>query len=67
MTTDKEVGAPYQIKGFPTIKFFGMQKSKPVDYNQARTASKMSEFALSQLSDVISKRLGTRVGSSGSN
>ena len=26
MTTDKEVGEPYGITGFPTIKFFGFDK-----------------------------------------
>ena len=26
MTTDQEVGAPYDVKGFPTLKFFGSNK-----------------------------------------
>lgn len=29
MTTDQEVGSPYGIQGFPTLKFFGESKSKP--------------------------------------
>lgn len=32
MTTDSEVGSPYSVKGFPTIKFFGHDKKKPIDY-----------------------------------
>lgn len=34
MTTDQSVGSPYGIKGFPTLKFFGLDKKKPIDYNQ---------------------------------
>lgn len=32
MDAHKEVGGPYGIQGFPTIKFFGFDKSKPSDY-----------------------------------
>jgi protein disulfide-isomerase A6 len=32
MTTDEEVGAPYGISGFPTLKFFGFDKKSPVAY-----------------------------------
>ena len=32
MTTDQDAGAAYGIQGFPTIKFFGFDKSKPADY-----------------------------------
>lgn len=33
MTTQQSVGSPYGIKGFPTLKFFGADKKKPLDYN----------------------------------
>jgi protein disulfide-isomerase A6 len=33
MTTDQSVGQPYNIQGFPTIKLFGLDKKKIVDYN----------------------------------
>jgi protein disulfide-isomerase A6 len=32
MDSDREAGAQYGIQGFPTIKFFGFDKSKPSDY-----------------------------------
>jgi protein disulfide-isomerase A6 len=32
MTTDEDAGKPYGISGFPSIKFFGFEKSKPSDY-----------------------------------
>ncbi len=33
MTTDQGVGSPYNIQGYPTIKFFGLNKRSPQDYN----------------------------------
>lgn len=38
MTQHQQVGQPYNITGFPTIKFFGTDKNKPQDYNGQRTA-----------------------------
>ena len=32
MTEHQSVGQPYDVQGFPTIKFFGTDKKKPVDY-----------------------------------
>lgn len=46
MTTDEEVGRPYDIKGFPTLKWFGFDKSKPIAYEQARETDDIRNFAL---------------------
>ena len=32
MTEHQSVGGPYGIQGFPTIKVFGANKQKPLDY-----------------------------------
>ncbi len=32
MTKHQSVGSPYDVKGFPTLKFFGANKKKPLDY-----------------------------------
>ena len=42
----KSLGEPYNIKGFPTLKFFGESKSSPKDYNSGRDANSIVEFAL---------------------
>ena len=40
MDEERSVGAPYDVKGFPTLKFFGLNKKKgPEDYNGARDAN----------------------------
>jgi len=49
MTQHQSVGAPFGIKGFPTIKIFGYNKQKPVDYNGQRTADAMGDEAFKQL------------------
>ena len=46
MTKDQSVGAKYNIKGFPTLKFFGKNKQKPNDYNAGRTADYLVEYCL---------------------
>ena len=68
MTTDQAVGAPYDIKGFPTIQFFGTNKNSPIDYQGARTAQAIIDFLLTQAKSVAQNRLtgGKSSGSSNS-
>ncbi len=44
----KEVGSPYGIQGFPTLKFFGENKEKPTDYNSGRTAKDLVTFLFNE-------------------
>ena len=57
MTTDQSVGAAYNIQGFPTLKFFGEDKTKPIDYSGSRSASDMITFVLEQIKNVANERL----------
>lgn len=68
MTTDQEVGAPYDVKGFPTLKFFGFDKNKPDDYNGGRDADSIRKFALDKVNSEVNGRLNkkTKSGSSDS-
>lgn len=59
---DKTVGGTYGIKGFPTIKLFGLDKSKPIDYNGPRTAAALVDFVLGQIRGITSARLNGRGG-----
>jgi len=49
MTQHQQVGAPYGIQGFPTIKIFGYDKNKPIDYNGPRSADGMGDECFKQL------------------
>eukprot|EP00347_Sterkiella_histriomuscorum_P002789 403366793 len=56
MTTDQEAGAAYGIQGFPTIKFFGFNKQKPIDYNSGRDTDTIVNYAIDKLGSEIRKR-----------
>ena len=65
MDAHPSVGSPYQIQGFPTIKVFGVNKQKPVDYQGGRTAQAIVDEALNQLKSIVRERMGGS-GSGGS-
>lgn len=56
------------LQGFPTIKFFGSDKNKPIDYSGARDASSIVTWAMNQAQKVVKNRLsgGKDSSSSGS-
>ena len=56
----------YGVQGFPTIKIFGADKSKPIDYQGGRTAKDVASAALKEARSMVSGRLdGKKGGSSG--
>jgi len=57
MTTDQDVGAPYNVQGFPTLKFFGSNKQKPLDYEGQRDAEAIVNFAMDKATKEVKKRL----------
>lgn len=57
MTVHQSIGSPYNIKGFPTIKLFGLNKSSPKDYNGQRTANDMMNYLFSELRVIANSRL----------
>ncbi|KAL4581377.1 hypothetical protein LXL04_017591 [Taraxacum kok-saghyz] len=59
------IAQEYGIKGFPTIKVFVPGKP-PVDYQGAREAKPIAEFALSQVKALLKDRLSGKTTSSGS-
>ena len=64
MTTDQEIGAPYDVKGFPTLKWFGFDKKKPEDYSSGRDADSIRDFALGKIKSEVSGRLNKKSKSS---
>jgi protein disulfide-isomerase A6 len=62
------LGGPYNIQGFPTLKFFGLNKSKPLDYNGERTADAIVRFVLDKIREIANYRLSgkSNTGSSSS-
>jgi len=66
MTQHQDVGAPYGIKGFPTLKFFGYNKNKPIDYNGARSSDAMGDEAFKQLRKLTKDKASGGKSSGGS-
>jgi len=56
MTTDESVGRPYDVKGFPTLKFFGNDKNAPIAYDGGRDADSIRSWALSQTTKEVNAR-----------
>ena len=48
MTVEQAVGAPYDVKGFPTVKFFGEDKTKPLEYSGDRTSKGITGYGKKQ-------------------
>lgn len=49
MDDHQSVGQPYDVKGFPTLKWFGFDKKKPLPYEGGRDADSIRNFALGKI------------------
>lgn len=57
MTTDQGAGAKYNVQGYPTIKLFGKDKSKPIDFSSGdRTFDKFVDFCMNHLKKEVNSR-----------
>ena len=65
MTAHQSVGSPYGIKGFPTIKVFGFDKSRPTDYQGHRAADDIVEFAMKAIRQMVKERTSGKKSNSG--
>ena len=57
---EKALGGRYDIRGFPTVKFFGADKSKPEEYNSARKAESVIDFMIQKAKSIMNERLGKK-------
>lgn len=53
----KSLGSKYGVRGFPTIKIFGLDK-KPEEYNGPRSAAGIVDAALNAASQKVRRTLG---------
>jgi protein disulfide-isomerase A6 len=60
------LGGPYNIQGFPTLKFFGLNKSKPLDYQGERKAEAIVRYVLDKIREITNSRLSGKGNSSSS-
>lgn len=58
MDEERAAGQPYQVQGYPTIKFFGKDKTKPLAFESGeRTFEKFVDYAIEQMKNEIEDRL----------
>jgi protein disulfide-isomerase A6 len=55
-TQHESLAQKYQVQGFPTIKVFGADKKKPVDYNGQRTADDIVSGAMKAANQLVKDR-----------
>eukprot|EP00271_Cylindrocystis_brebissonii_P009387 TRINITY_DN241_c0_g1_i1.p1 TRINITY_DN241_c0_g1~~TRINITY_DN241_c0_g1_i1.p1 ORF type:complete len:455 (-),score=83.18 TRINITY_DN241_c0_g1_i1:550-1914(-) len=61
----QSIAQEFGVQGFPTIKAFIPGKKAPVDYNGARDAKAIADFALTQVKSIVSARLSGKASSGG--
>lgn len=60
----QSIGGQYGVKGFPTIKVFGLDKNKPTDFQGARQAQAIVDGGLAAAKSAANARLSGKGGSS---
>jgi protein disulfide-isomerase A6 len=54
--TAKSLGGKYGVQGFPTLKVFGADKKKPIDYQGGRTSDAIVTEAMKATSSLVRER-----------
>lgn len=63
----KSLAGQYGVRGFPTIKIFGLDKNKPDDFNGQRSAQSIVDAGMRAARDKVNAQLsGKKSGGSGS-
>lgn len=58
----RDIGGQYGVRGFPTIKIFGLDKTKPEDFQGDRSAQGIVDKALKAAKDKVHAQLSGRKG-----
>ncbi|GFS76046.1 protein disulfide-isomerase A6 [Nephila pilipes] len=62
----QSLGQKYEIRGFPTIKIFGVNKNKPRDFSGQRTAQGMVDELFRELKNQVQAKLSGKKSDSSS-
>ena len=66
-SNEKQIGGRYGIRGYPTVKFFGLDKKNPEEYNQARSSEAIINFMFEKARNIVDSRLNIKSSNSNSN
>lgn len=57
MDEERAAGEPYQVQGYPTLKFFGRDKKKPLAFESSdRTFSNFVNYCVEQVKKEVKAR-----------
>ena len=59
---ERDLAGKYKIDGFPTVLFFGEDKTKTEEYEGDRKADKIVEYLFGKAKNVINKKLENKKG-----
>ena len=59
---ERDLAGKYKIDGFPTVLFFGEDKTKTEEYDGDRKADKIVEYLFGKAKNVINKKLDDKKG-----
>ena len=59
---ERDLAGKYKIDGFPTVLFFGEDKTKTEEYEGDRKADKIVEYLFGKAKNVINKKLDDKKG-----
>jgi protein disulfide-isomerase A6 len=62
---EKSLGGRFGVRGFPTVKIFGLNKNKPEEFNGQRSAQSVIDSALLAIKNKVYANIGVKSSSSG--
>ena len=57
---DRDLARKYKVTGYPTVYFFGEDKTQTVEYEGERKAEKIVEFLFDKAKNVINNKLNEK-------
>lgn len=61
MTVDSDAGKDYNVQGYPTIKWFGLDKTQePEEFDGGRTSTGIIAFATKKIKEIANTRIGNK-------
>lgn len=61
MTVDGDAGKDYGISGYPTLKWFGLDKSiEPEEFDGKRSSTGIIHYSANKIKEIANTRIGNK-------
>ena len=58
--SEKDLSKEYEIESYPTVKFFGLHKDSPIEYEGERTAEDVIDYMFEKAKKIANARIGKK-------